>query len=243
MEQGLYTAAAGAKAMEERLAAVSNNIANVSTNGFKKDGVTFEEYLRKLDTSKLAEGEYRRIPTDVVARQAYIDTTPGPLIQTGNPLDVAIPEEGYFAVQTPDGVRYTRNGAFVRSSEGALVTAQGYPVLGQGGQISLGQGEVIINSDGTIQVNHQTVDTLQVYEIPREQLVRAGDGLYNSSGAATAQTNVRVEQGALEGSNAQAIPEMLNLIATQRSYESLQKVMRSYSDINNLSIRSVGAVA
>jgi len=243
MEQGLYTAAAGAKAMEERLAAISNNIANVSTNGFKKDGVTFEEYLRKLDTSKLAEGEYRRIPADVVAKQAYIDTTPGALIQTGNPLDVAIPEEGFFAVQTPEGVRYTRNGAFVRSSEGALVTAQGYPVLGQGGQITLGQGEVIITANGTIQVNRQTVDTLQVYDIPREQLVRAGDGLYNSTGTATAQTNVRVEHGALEGSNAQAIPEMLTLIATQRSYESLQKVMRSYSDINNLSIRGVGAVA
>lgn len=240
MEQGLYTAAAGAKAMEERLAAASANVANVSTNGYKRDGVVFEEYLRQLDTSKLAEGEYRRIASDVVAQQAYIDLNQGPMIQTGNPLDVAIRDQGFFAIQTADGVRYTRNGSFMRSGEGLLVTASGNPVLGQGGQINLGQGEVIIGRDGTIQVNRQTVDILQTFEISQDQLVRAGDGLYNTSGAAAAQNPPQLEQGVLEGSNAQAIPEMLNLIATQRSYESLQKVMRSYADINNLSIRNVG---
>jgi flagellar basal-body rod protein FlgG len=243
MEQGLYTAAAGAKAMEERLAAISANVANVNTNGYKKDGVVFEQYLRQLDTSSLAEGEYRRIPTDVVARQAFIDISQGPIVQTGNSLDLALREEGFFALQTPDGVRYTRNGSFMRSSEGLLTSATGHPVLGQGGQIDLGQGEVIVGRDGTITVNGQNVDTLQLFNIPQAELVRAGDGLYASSGAATPLEASQVEQGVLEGSNTQAVPEMLNLISTQRSYESLQKVMRTYADIDNLSIRSVGAVA
>ncbi|OPZ60466.1 MAG: Flagellar basal-body rod protein FlgF [Deltaproteobacteria bacterium ADurb.Bin510] len=243
MEQGLYTAAAGAKAMEERLAAISANVANISTNGYKKDGVVFEQYLRQLDTGNLAEGEYRRIPTDVVARQAFIDTSQGPIVQTGNPLDLALREDGFFALQTPDGVRYTRNGSFMRSNEGILTSATGYPVLGQGGQINLGQGEVIVGRDGTISVDGQNVDTLQIFAIQPNELVRAGDGLYASAGTATPLAANQVEQGVLEGSNAQAVPEMLNLISTQRSYESLQKVMRSYADINSLSIRNIGAMA
>jgi len=183
MDQGMYTAAAGAIAMEERLTIISNNVANLNTIGFKKDHMSFEQFSKLLDTSMLAEGQYRVIPIDVVALSPTIDVTPGSPVETGNPLDVAMIGDGFFVVSTEDGPRYTRAGSFQLTTDNILVTPQGYRVQGEGGDISIdtttGNGIIGIDSRGKITYDDTDVDTLQVVRIAPEVLVRKGNNLFD----------------------------------------------------------------
>jgi len=244
MDQGIYTAAAGAMAMEVKLAVIANNIANANTVGFKKEVVTFEEYLKQLDTSPLVPVQYQRIPEDVITKEYYIDTSQGPSRQTGNPLDVAIIGDGYFVVNTDRGPRYTRSGSFQRSPAGVLVDFQGKPVQGEGGDIPIASGEVIIARDGTVSVNEEVVDKLQVMDIASEALQRMGNNYFEvkQGFAPAAKENLVIEQAALEFSNVDVVKEMLGLIETQRAYESFQKMMRTVSDAYGQAIHNVGTV-
>lgn len=245
MEQGIYSAAAGAMAMEERLSIIANNLANVNTAGFKKDAIVYKDFQKMLDTSRLSPGQYRTVPVDVVIGRQYIDASQGGFRDTGNPLDAAIVGEGFFAVNTPDGIRYTRAGTFTISPEGLLVTPQGYTVQGQGGDITVGNGKAEIDSRGTVMVDGNVADVLQVSSIQEEDLVRQGNGLYSVREGYVPETmeipNVR--QGYIESSNVDPIKEMVGLITTQRAYESYQKVIRAFNDINGQSMRNVGTVA
>jgi flagellar basal-body rod protein FlgF len=244
MDQGIYTAAAGAMAMEVKLAVIANNIANANTVGFKKEVVTFEEYLKQLDTSPLVPVQYQRIPEDVITKEYYIDTSQGPSRQTGNPLDMAIIGDGYFVVNTEQGPRYTRSGSFQKSPAGVLVDFQGNPVQGEGGDIPIASGEVIIARDGTVSVNEEVVDKLQVMDIASEALQRMGNNYFEvkQGFAPAAKENPVIEQAALEFSNVDVVKEMLGLIETQRAYESFQKMMRTVSDAYGQAIHNVGTV-
>jgi len=244
MDQGVYTAAAGAMAMELRLAVIANNLANVDTVGFKKDHVNFEKYVKQLETLPLAEGEYQRVAEDVITKEYYIDTAQGSSRLTGNPLDVALIGDGYFAVSTEGGERYTRAGSFQRSVDGLLVDQQGNSIQGEGGDIQLGKGEVVIARDGTVNVDGQAVDKLKVVDIPEDKLVKSGRNLFEVSDgyAPVAAENPQIEQGSLEMSNVNAIQEMLGLVETQRAYEMFQKMMRTLNDAYGQSMRSVGSV-
>lgn len=245
MDQGIYTAASGAIAMEQRLTIISNNLANVNTVGFKKDGIAFDEFSRLLDTEGLYPGQYRNIPEDVVIGDSYIDASQGSYRKTGNTLDVAIMDDGFFVVNTEDGPRYTRAGAFQVSSDGMLTTQQGYTVQGEGGDIALQAGNVQIDAKGTVSQGGNDIDVLQVVDIPSEYLVRDRNGLFDvKEGFAPEAIELPViSQGSIETSNVDPIKEMVGLITTQRAYDSYQKVIRSFSDTYNLSIRDVGQVS
>jgi flagellar basal-body rod protein FlgF len=244
MDQGIYTAASGAIAMEERLSLISNNLANANTVGFKKDGVSFEKFSKMLDTAGLYPGQYRTVPTDVVVGEHYIDTTEGPYQKTGNPLDVAMVGEGFFVVNTENGPRYTRAGSFQISPDGLLSTPQGHAVQGEGGDIALESGAITIDSHGTVSLDGNSLDVLQVVRIPDDALVRDGNGLFDVKVGFAPETveSPYISQGSIERSNVDPIKEMVGLISTQRAYESFQKVMKSFSDTYSLSIRDVGTL-
>jgi len=245
MDQGIYTAASGAIAMEERLAVISNNLANLNTVGFKKERMSNEEFARLLDTSSLYPGQYRTIPIDVITSSYSIDTTPGPSQKTGNPLDVALVGDGFFVVNTENGPRYTRAGSFHNSPEGLLVTAQGYAVQGEGGDIALESGEVVIDPKGNIILNRETLDTLQVVNIPSEALVRQGYGLFDIKEGYSPEPveSANVSQGFLEAANIDPVKEMVQMIETQRAYEAYQRTIRSINDAYSYSMRNVGTSA
>jgi flagellar basal-body rod protein FlgG len=249
MDQGMYTAAAGAIAMEERLNVISNNIANLNTIGFKKDAVRFEQFSKVLDASMLSPGQYRVVPIDVVVLNPSIDTTPGVPIQTGNPLDVAMNGEGFFVVNTDEGTRYTRAGSFQISTENVIVTPQGYRVQGQGGDISIdlttGNGVVGIDMNGKITYDDTDVDTLQVVNIPAEALVRKGNNLFDIKPGFTPEPVEKpmVQQAHLESANVNPVREMVEMIATQRAYDSFQKMIRSIDQAYSQSMRNVGTLA
>lgn len=244
MDQGIYTAASGAIAMEERLSVISNNLANANTVGFKKDGIAFEKFARLLDTASLYPGQYRNTPTDVVVGEYYIDDTEGSYQKTGNPFDVAIVGEGFFVVNTPDGPRYTRAGSFELSPDGMLTTPQGDTVQGEGGDIALEPGAMAIEADGTVSLNGNSIDVLQVVNIPGESLVRDKNGLFDvrDGYAPQAVESPYISQGSIEGSNVEPIKEMVGLISTQRAYESFQRVIKSFNETYALSIKNVGTV-
>ena len=245
MDQGIYIAASGAIAMEQRLEIIANNLANVNTTGFKKDSISFEDFQKSLDTSRLCPGQYRSTPVDVVIGKQYIDTTQGGFRNTGNPLDVTIAGEGFFVVNTPDGTRYTRAGSFTLSPEGLLVTPQGYAVQGEGGDITIDQGAVIIDSDGTISVDGNVVDKLQIRSIEEYALVRQGNATFSVRQGYAPGTveSPDIRQMCLEASNVDPIGEMVDLISTQRAYESYQKIMKAFTDTYAQSMHNVGTVA
>lgn len=249
MDQGMYTAAAGAIAMEERLTIISNNVANLNTIGFKKDHMSFEQFSKLLDTSMLAEGQYRVIPIDVVALSPIIDVTPGSPVETGNPLDVAMIGDGFFVVSTEDGPRYTRAGSFQLTTDNILVTPQGYRVQGEGGDISIdtttGNGIIGIDSRGKITYDDTDVDTLQVVRIAPEVLVRKGNNLFDVKEGYVPEPveTPSMSQSYLEAANVEPVSEMVDMIATQRAYDAFQKMIRSINDAYSFSIRNVGTVA
>ncbi|HPI94012.1 MAG TPA: flagellar basal-body rod protein FlgF [Deltaproteobacteria bacterium] len=249
MDQGMYTAAAGAIAMEERLNIISNNVANLNTIGFKKDHISFQQFSKVLDTSMLAQGQYQVIPIDVIALNPSIDVTPGAPMETGSPLDVAITGEGFFVVNTDDGPRYTRAGSFQLTTDNALVTTQGYRVQGEGGDISIdtstGNGVIGIDTTGKITYDDTDVDTLQVVRIPPEALVRKGNNLFDVKAGYTPEPveNPSMTQSYLESANVEPVKEMVEMIATQRAYDAFQKMIKSANDAYSSSIRNVGTVA
>ena len=247
MDQGIYTAAAGAIAMEERLNIISNNIANLNTTGFKKDQMSFEQFVRQLDTSMLYSGQYKTVPIDVIPVSTSIDLTPGPPVKTGNPLDIALAGDGFFVVNTDDGPRYTRAGSFQLSTENTIITSQGYTVQGNGGDITIdpNKGQLVIDSQGNVSQDGDEVSTLQVVKIPPEDLVREGNNLFSVKEGFTPEPVEipSVIQGSLETANVEPINEMVELIAAQRAYDVFQKVIRSANDAYSYSMHNVGTVA
>jgi len=245
MDQGIYTAAAGAIAMEEMLAIISNNLANINTAGFKKNALVFEDFQKTLDTSMLSPGQYRAVPVDVVAGGQYIDMAQGSFKDTGNPLDVAVVGEGFFVVNTENGLRYTKAGSFQISPEGLLVTPQGHAVQGEGGDITAGSGQVTIDSRGAVMVDGEATDVLQIAVIERDALERAGGSLFTvRDGYAPAIVEAPdIRQGCIESANVDPIVEMVGLITTQRAYEAFQRIIRSVSDSYTQSVHNVGTTA
>lgn len=202
MLRGLYTAATGMNHELKRLDAIANNLANVNTAGFKKDemiGAAFQEELYYAVQRRTVQ-PIGFAPLGVETDQSYTYLTPGTIITTENPLDLAIIGEGYFLVDNGVNQYLTRNGHFTRNAEGFLVTDNGDLVLGENGAIRL-DGPVTVSADGEVRVNDQIVDRLLIV-IPNEEasLVKEGHSRFLFAGGWTRLDAPLVQQGAFENS-------------------------------------------
>lgn len=247
MTQALWIAKTGLDAQQTRMAVISNNLANVNTTGFKQSRAVFEDLLyqnirqsggQTSQDTQLPSGLNLGTGVRVVATEKLF--TQGSILQTDNALDVAIKGRGFFQVLLPDGnLAYSRDGAFQRNSQGALVTASGYSIQ-PGITIPDGAQSITIGNDGTvsIQLAGQTapsqVGTLETVDFINPVGLQAiGENLYvetASSGAAQAGTPGlngfgALAQGALEGSNVNVVAELVNMIETQRAYEMNSKAI------------------
>jgi flagellar basal-body rod protein FlgF len=159
-------------------------------------------------------------------------------------LDVAINGSGFFSIQTPDGVQYTRQGNFTLDSEGVLITPDGYPVLGEGGEITLEEGTVEIDGQGGVYVDGDEVGRLQISDFTNpETLTKAGNGRFVGSDAAIMgerPENSTVSQGYLETANVNPVRAMTEMIETSRAFEAYQKVIQSADEATSKSINDVG---
>lgn len=231
MDRLIYTAMTGASHVLQQQAAVSENLANASTPGFRAALNTFRA------VPLVGEGLPTR--TFVVDSTAGSDFTPAPFHQTGRDLDVAVNGAGWIAVQGPDGKdAYTRNGSFQVTPNGVLQTRTGLDVLGDGGPITIPPDtEVTFAKDGTISTvpsNGQAtsvvvVGRLKLVNPPPEQLERGGDGLFHlkDGTTATADANVGVVPGSLEGSNVNTVEAMVTMISLARKFDMQMKMLQS----------------
>ena len=221
---------------EQRLNQVSNNLANVDTPGFKKETVTFDEMLYQANRSRQRVGKGLRINT--VHAQGVVQ-------KTDAPLDLAISGDGFFRVETPAGERYTRAGNFQRNNEGVLVTANGYPVLGESGPITINGSKVNVARDGNVFVDNIKVDRLAVNTVDPLGLKKEGENLFRLVEGAAVETpaNIQILQGHLEKSNVNTVTEMTEMLDLYRAYEGQQKMIRAVDDLDDLAVRRVGSLA
>jgi flagellar basal-body rod protein FlgG len=174
------------------------------------------------------------------------DSAQGPAISTGNPTDLMIEGEGFLRVQTPDGERYTRNGVLSVSPDGILTSSDGYPVMGDKGDIVLKGSSFQINDQGEVWQNGHLADKLKVFTFANEtQLERVGLNYFYYGGEPEGVKPValpHVRQGFLEGSNVNAIKNLTDMIVAHRSYEAYQKAVSNYDQIMQRSSNSIGEV-
>jgi flagellar basal-body rod protein FlgF len=215
MERGLYIAASGMLAEMVRQDQIANDLANASTPGYKPDRATQRSFgqllLHNTRTGRLVGPLGLGVRIDGVRT----DLSPGPLRETGEPLDFAIAGNGFFAVQTPGGLRYTRNGQFTIGADGTLSTPLGGRVLGRNG------APIQVGRDGRVNARE-----LGVFNVPNARKV--GDNMF--VGAAAGQADGVVKQGALEGSAADPARSMVDMIASFRAFEAGQKVITTIDE-------------
>ncbi len=257
MIRGLYTAGAGMMLQMSRQDVVANNVANVNTCGFKKS-VTVSKAFPEMLISRLGEnketvnGEIKKESPVVIGRlgtgasvsAVYSDFAVGNIKQTENPLDLTISQEGFFAVETPEGERYTRNGEFKINNEGLLTTNLGYPVLDVNDEYISIEGDFSVDSQGNIMVDDEFNSRLKIVVFENPQLLdRIGDSLFNADQDFVQIENPEVLQGYIEESNVNAVSEMVTLISVVRAYESLQKIVQAEDETMQVAIDQVGSVS
>jgi flagellar basal-body rod protein FlgF len=231
MDRLVYTAMTGARHVLEQQATVSNNLANATTTGFRA----------QLDTFRAVPVVSEGLPTRafVVDSTVGADMRAGPIQTTGRALDVAIRDQGWFAVQSADGSEaYTRNGSLKVSENGLLQTTSGQTLQGEGGPIAIPPDTTVsIASDGTVSTistdfkpgPSNVLGRIKMVNPDPKALVRGDDGLFRLNSGVTAQNDpaVRLVDGALEGSNVNPVDSMVNMISLARQFEMQMSLMKN----------------
>lgn len=238
MLRGIYTSVSGMLAYESKLDVITNNLANASSTGYKRDIIYFD--LDQVQNSNQQPGiqlvsEMAASNSPVLSSKHSMDFSEGSLQKTDNPLDVALEGSGFFVVQTPNGIRYTRNGNFSHDLQGQLTTREGFPVLGiSGGPINVSGEKVEINASGDVSVDGQVVDRLRLadFQQPSKLLGKEGNGLFKLIDPTVQESpsSARVWSGHLESSNVSVVSQMAELIETYRGFETYQKAVQFFDE-------------
>jgi len=222
---------------------IANNIANASTPGYKRESSKFEEYVAHM---KPAEGQTGTQQVSFVRGAGTVrDNSQGALNQTGAPFDLAIAGKGFFEVQTPQGLRYTRDGHFSLDANGQIVNSSGYPLQGDGGAITItpDDGDIHIAPDGTVSGRTGQLAKVQVADFADESaMVKEGTNLYSTSQAAVAPAVIDIRQGALENSNVQPVIEISHMIEVMRAYEATATLTKSQQDMQMTAVEKLGTM-
>lgn len=260
MLHGIYTPLSGALAQERVLEIVANNLANVNTTAFKGDNISFKlldsepekNYANPLPPAnfKVDLSEHMPFRGNEIAFVGIADierdVSQGPAIDTKNPTDLMLEGEGYFAVQTQDGVRYTRSGDFKVSPDGVLMTASGHPVMGDRGDIFIRSNHFEVNPRGEVYQDGELVDRIQVFAFADQRhLERTGDNYFYYGGPESDMSRAEstaVRQGFLEGSNVNAIKSLTAMIIAHRSFEAYQKAISNFDKMLEKGSNSIGEV-
>lgn len=263
MIRGWYTGASGMNAQQYRLDTISNNLANVDTAGFKKDVTVTKSFSELLLRRKDFDGVYEnpfgsadaapiigKLGVGVETNENFTDFSEGSLRLTNTSTDLALHGKGFFAIQTPDGERYTRNGNFMIGKEGILETKDGYPVLGENGIIRLEDDKFKVNEDGIIVTkDNEVVDRFKVVRFDNERyLKKQGNSFWyeteTSGPAHIAEGFERPQfiQNYMETSNVNVVNEMVRMIEVNRAYEANQKTIQSEDSMMNTLWNRVAAV-
>ncbi len=231
MDSGYYAAYAGLLSRSQSLDVAASNLANAGTAGYRAE----RDYFRSAILGPEAlESQLNTMVNDFgVLGGSRLDLGQGALTPTGNPLDLAVEGEGFFAIQTKQGIRYTRDGQFERSQEGMLTTQAGEPVLdGKDQPIRMPAGETAVGSDGAVSVNGAMAGRIGLFAFASaDALTAEGANRYASTdGAQPATASGAIHQGALEASNQDVMQGSLQLVLMQRQAEMMQKAVSIFSN-------------
>ncbi|MFD1794679.1 flagellar hook-basal body complex protein [Paracoccus aurantiacus] len=223
MDNAIYAGLTRQSGLMREMRVIANNIANSETNGFRREGVIFSEYLT-------ATGNGREGLSMANARGRLLDLEQAGMSATGGTYDMAIDGQGFFAVQTPEGTRITRAGAFLTSAEGEIMTADGYRLLDEGLapiQIPPGATSVAVGADGTISVDGNQMARVGLFANPDPAgMLRSGGTMFTADETALQPAeDARIQQGFLEDSNVDPIAEVSRMIEVQRAYEMGQNLL------------------
>jgi flagellar basal-body rod protein FlgF len=243
MENVLLIALSRQTALRREMDVIANNVANANTNGFKRRISQSREFQMPVaSTDTFRRGEDRRV-SFVIDRGTPLDLSGGTLEPTNNPLDVAISGEGFFVVQTPQGERYTRNGALMLNANGELVNSDGFPLLGEQGnfQFSQNDSQIAIAGDGTVTTSNGSRGRLRVVRFANPQaLENVGANLFSTPQPAEPVTQARVQAGFVERSNVKPVLEISRMIEVNRAYQSVASLMSRTDETRRSAIQKLG---
>lgn len=231
MNRGIYSTATGMQAAQRWMDVTANNLANVSTPGFKRDGLTFNDFMiRNLAADGGRGPQIGSLGSGAAPRGEFTDTSIGNLQKTGNALDLAIPtQEGMFAIQTPTGIRYTRDGEFTLDSGNRVVNRDGNALLDENNNeiVLTGNGPITVSRDGQLSEAERPVARIGLW---RGNFQKAGSNDYEIANP-VAVAAPQIQQGALEASNAEPIQAMVDMIRFGRFYELSQRSIQTQDEM------------
>ncbi|WP_412057562.1 flagellar basal-body rod protein FlgF [Bartonella sp. DGB2] len=241
MKNPIYIGISGQLSLARQLNTIAQNIANVNTPGFHGTAIKFETLLSPTARNNNTQVNF------VTAGKGYITREHGAFTQTGNALDVAIDGNAYFALQTPAGPVYTRDGRMNMTAEGDLLSVTGLPFLDDGGaplQLNPALGAPVISVDGAIYQNHTQVAKIGLFQIPSEGNLRYGPNASvvpdRPAVPAEGGTGQGVMQGYIESANVNGVLEMTRLIEVSRAFERMEAMLRQQEDMTLKSIQIFG---
>lgn len=256
MLDGMKMAAQGMMTMSAKQDIITNNLANVGTTGYRKESITISSFTEILNREVggmdgMQQSSYEIATAPGMETRGTLSTgsvthgAQGSLKETGNPFDMALDDNGrgFFTIQSPEGIKFTRAGSFRLSTSGHLVTPDGSFVMGQRGPVKLSGSNFQVSNDGVISCEGKPVDRLlvTVFDDTR-QLKRSGDSQFVAQGGVRATTDFQLKQGYLEQANVNAINEMVDMMMVMRNYEANQKVLQAHDQRLQKTVNDLGRV-
>jgi len=246
MVRGLYVAANSLLVQEACHDTIATNLANVSTPGYRRAITSIESFPAALGRAASQPPSMPRVASTVphLSVRQTTDFSAGVQQQTDNPCDLALDGRGFFVVQTPSGEAYTRSGSFTFDSQGYLAAPNGNRLLGASGPIKITGRNWGVQRNGDVVCDGAVVDRIRVVDVaPGRALTRLGDNLLATTGEApAAKEGVSIRQGYIEGSNVNAVSEMVNMITAMRAFEANQKIIQATDQTLDKAINEVGRV-
>jgi flagellar basal-body rod protein FlgG len=263
MVRGQYIAGTGMMLQRRMMETITNNITNVDTTGYKKENLvshTFDAVMlqRMNDDDDDAIGRAEIVSARRVASaplvgpmnygtqidQIYIDYSTGAFEETGRDTDMALVGDVFFVLETPDGERYSRAGAFLVDGANYLIDAEGNYVMGENGRIYVGSGTFSVDSAGGVYVNGQYSDTLRVVSFEDNNALRkqGGNLFFSADGPAAVTGAYEVKQKFLENSNVDVGREMVDMISVYRAYETNQRMLTMIDEIVGKAVNDIGRI-
>ncbi len=246
MSGAIQLVASGSMFYEKKLEILANNLSNINTVGFKKDQAFILPDLKENPEQTSISGKSQNF-LPLLPFGTKTDFSSGHLKHTENALDLALNGNGFFCIETPEGIQYTRKGKFTLNESGVLVTQEGLSVLGEKGKIEINGKNFVVDGKGNISVDGNQVDTIKIVDFPQPYaLEKSGNSLFALTDISITENEaegVEVRQGFVEFSNVDAIRMMTEMIEVLRGYETYQKIIQSINDVSLKAINDVGRLA
>lgn len=242
MENVLLIATSRQMALRREMDVIANNVANVNTNGFKRRMSDSREFLMPVASEDTFKRGVDRKVSFVVDRGTPLDTSAGTIDPTNNPMDVAINGDAYFVVRTPQGERYTRNGALMLNANGELVNSDGHAMIGEQGvfQFAPEERNITVASDGTVITANGARGKMRLVRFPnQQQLENVGSNLFNTRAQPEPALTARVQAGFLERSNVRPVLEISRMIEVNRQYQNIANLMSKTDETRRTAIQKL----